>query len=241
MKYRPWICIRLTGLGFAFAAALCLAGCHSAVAPAGGPPGGGQPPMEVGVITLTSGRVTLSTDLPGRTSSYRVAEVRPQVNGVVLKRLFIEGAEVKEGQQLYQIDAAPYQAALDSALAAQQHAEAALNIAKLQANRYQTLKSTNAVSKSDFDNTMATEQGAQADVASAKAAVEAAQVNLTYTKVLAPITGRTGRSVTEGRSGHHESGRVARDHPAVGPDLCGHPAIDRPDRPLEARDRLRPD
>lgn len=176
-----------------------LTACHSESAGAGGgPPGGAKPPQDVGVITLVAQKVTLSTDLPGRTSSYRVAEVRPQVNGVLLKRLFTEGAEVKEGQQLYQIDPAPYQAALDSAQATLQHANAALNIAKLQADRYQSLKSSNAISKSDYDTTMATQQGALADVASAKAAVESAQINLTYTRVLAPISGRTGRSVTEG-------------------------------------------
>jgi membrane fusion protein (multidrug efflux system) len=142
--------------------------------------------------------VTLSTDLPGRTSPYRVAEVRPQVNGVLLRRMFIEGADVREGQQLYQIDPAPYKAALDSAQAQLQHAEAAESIARAQADRYQALKNSNAISKQDYDTTMATEQQALADIASAKASVETAQINLTYTRVLAPITGRTGRSTTEG-------------------------------------------
>jgi membrane fusion protein (multidrug efflux system) len=156
------------------------------------------PPQEVGVVTIAPQRVTLSTDLPGRTSSFRVADVRPQVNGVLLKRMFDEGTDVKEGQQLYQIDPAPYQAAFDSAQATLAHAEAALAMDKLQADRYQQLKNTNAVSKQDYDQTMATAAQAQADVASAKAAVETAQINLTYTRVLAPISGRTGRSVTEG-------------------------------------------
>jgi membrane fusion protein (multidrug efflux system) len=171
-----------------------LAGCNS------GQPGAAQnqPPQEVGVVTMHPQRVTLSTDLPGRTSSFRVAEVRPQVNGVLLKRMFDEGTDVKEGQQLYQIDPAPYQAALDSAQASLAHAQAALAMDKLQADRYQLLKNTNAVSKQDFDQTMATAAQAEADVASAKAAVETAQINLTYTRVLAPISGRTGRSVTEG-------------------------------------------
>ncbi len=150
------------------------------------------------MVTMRPERVTLSTDLPGRTASYRVAEVRPQVNGVLLKRMFIEGADVKEGQQLYQIDPAPYQAALDSAQAQLQHAEAAEGIARAQADRYENLKNTNAISKQDYDTTMATEKQALADIASAKAAVETAQINLTYTRVLAPITGRTGRSITEG-------------------------------------------
>jgi membrane fusion protein (multidrug efflux system) len=174
---------------------LALAGCNS------GQQGGGagqQPPVEVGVVTIHPQRVTLSTDLPGRTASYRVAEVRPQVNGVLLKRMFEEGTDVKEGQQLYQIDPAPYQAAYDSAQAALAHAQAALELDNLQAKRYEQLKNTNAVSKQDYDQTMATAAQAAADVASARAAVETAQINLTYTKVLAPISGRTGRSITEG-------------------------------------------
>jgi membrane fusion protein (multidrug efflux system) len=187
-------CFRLGSWGFGLATVLGLAACHldeSAAPPA-------KPPQNVGVVTMKEERVTLSTDLPGRTSSYRVAEVRPQVNGVLLKRLFIEGDNVKEGQQLYQIDPAPYQAALDSTQATLQHAEAALNLDNVQVKRYEQLKGSNAVSKQDYDTTIATAQEALADVASAKAAVEMAQINLTYTKVLAPITGRTGRSVTEG-------------------------------------------
>jgi membrane fusion protein (multidrug efflux system) len=187
-------CFRLGSWGFGLATVLGLAACHldeSAAPPA-------KPPQNVGVVTMKEERVTLSTDLPGRTSSYRVAEVRPQVNGVLLKRLFIEGDNVKEGQQLYQIDPAPYQAALDSTQATLQHAEAALNLDNVQVKRYEQLKGSNAVSKQDYDTTIATSQEALADVASAKAAVEMAQINLTYTKVLAPITGRTGRSVTEG-------------------------------------------
>jgi membrane fusion protein (multidrug efflux system) len=127
-----------------------------------------------------------------------VAEVRPQVNGVLQKRLFTEGADVQEGQQLYQIDPAPYQAALDSAKAALDHAKAALALDQLQVARYQKLEGTEAISKQDYDTTMATAAQGAADVESAQAAVETAQINLTYTKVLAPITGRTGRSVTEG-------------------------------------------
>ena len=160
--------------------------------------GGQSAPQEVGVVTIQPQRVTLSTDLPGRTASYRVAVVRPQVNGVLLKRMFDEGTDVKEGQQLYQIDPAPYQAALDSAQAALAHAQAASEMDNLQVQRYQQLKNSNAVSKQDYDQTMATAAQAAADVASAKAAVETAQINLTYTRVLAPISGRTGRSITEG-------------------------------------------
>jgi membrane fusion protein, multidrug efflux system len=184
---------RLGSWGLGLIVCLTLAACNSG-APLAPPP----PPQEVGVVTIKPESVTLSTDLPGRTSSYRVAEVRPQVNGVLLRRMFIEGADVKEGDQLYQIDPAPYQAALDSTLAQLQHAEAAEGIAKAQADRYELLKNTDAISKQDYDTTMATEKQALADIASAKAAVETAQINLTYTRVLAPISGRTGRSVTEG-------------------------------------------
>ncbi len=185
---------RLAKLTILLLGSLTMAACDS-----GQQGGQGQsPPQEVGVVTIHPQHVTLSTDLPGRTSSYRVAEVRPQVNGVLLKRMFDEGSDVKAGDQLYQIDPAPYQAALDSAAAQLQHAQAAEGIAKSQADRYEALKNSNAISKQDFDTTMATEQQALADIASAKAAVETAQINLTYTRVLAPISGRTGRSVTEG-------------------------------------------
>ena len=187
--------LRLGRLIFVAAASLALAACN--FGPQAGAPGQAKP-QEVGVVTIHPQRVTLSTDLPGRTASFRVAIVRPQVNGVLLKRMFDEGTDVKAGQQLYQIDPAPYQAALDSAQATLAHAQAALQLDKLQADRYQLLKNTNAVSKQDFDQTMATAAQAEADVASAKAAVETAQINLTYTRVLAPISGRTGRSITEG-------------------------------------------
>jgi membrane fusion protein (multidrug efflux system) len=173
---------------------LSVAACNS-----GQQAGPGQgAPQEVGVVTIQPQRVTLSTDLPGRTASFRVAVVRPQVNGVLLKRMFDEGSDVKKGDQLYQIDPAVYQAAFDSAQAALEKAEAAEGIAKAQADRYQLLKNSNAISKQDFDTTMATEKQAMADIASAKAAVESAQINVTYTRVLAPISGRTGRSITEG-------------------------------------------
>lgn len=149
-------------------------------------------------MTLTAQSVTLTTDLPGRTSPYRIADVRPQVNGVLQKRLFVEGDDVKEGQQLYQIDPAVYQAAYDSAQAVLAHANAELASAKSLADRYTALGPSNSVSKQDYDNAIAAELQAEADVASGKAAVETAHINLVYTKVLSPITGRTGISVTEG-------------------------------------------
>jgi membrane fusion protein (multidrug efflux system) len=178
---------------------LLLAGCGQESAPSPGAPGGpSRPPAQVEVVTLKPQPVTLTTELPGRTSPFRIAEVRPQVNGVLQKRLFTEGADVQEGQQLYQIDPALYQAALDSAEAQLAHANAELASAKSLADRDKALQVTHAVSQQDYDNAAASELQAEADVASANAAIETAQVNLTYTKVLSPITGRTGISVTVG-------------------------------------------
>jgi membrane fusion protein (multidrug efflux system) len=176
--------------------ALALFGCQRSPQPgAGGPP---QAPPQVGVVTLVQQAVTLTTELPGRTSPYRIADVRPQVNGVIQKRMFVEGGEVQAGQQLYQIDPSLYQAAYDSALALLAHANAEMASAKALLDRYKALGSTNAVSKQDYDNAVAAELQAQADVESGQAAVETAHINLVYTKVLSPITGRTGISVTEG-------------------------------------------
>jgi membrane fusion protein (multidrug efflux system) len=150
------------------------------------------------VVTIAQQAVTLTTDLPGRTSPYRIADVRPQVNGVLQKRLFVEGDDVQAGQQLYQIDPALYQAAYDSALATLAHANAEMASAKALLDRYKALGPSNAISKQDYDNAAASELQAQADIQSGQAAVETAHINLVYTKVLSPITGRTGRSTTEG-------------------------------------------
>ena len=180
-------------------AALVLAGCHPGGADASSPPPGAKPPpAEVEVVTLKEEPVTLTTELPGRTSAYQVADVRPQVNGVLQKRLFIEGSDVQEGQQLYQIDPAPYQAALDTTLASAQKAQAAEKTALITLQRNQGLLASHAVSQQDIDNATATYEEAQADVAAANAAIETARINLAYTRVLAPISGRTGRSVTVG-------------------------------------------
>ncbi len=157
------------------------------------------PPPEVAVLTLKTEPVVIVTELPGRTAAFRVAEVRPQVNGVILKRLFTEGSQVKAGQQLYQIDPAPFQAGYDSAQAALARAEAAATSSRLLAQRYKPLSEARAVSRQDYDNAVAAQDQAAADVASAKAALATARINLAYTKVFAPISGRTGRSsVTEG-------------------------------------------
>jgi len=154
---------------------------------------------QVTVVTLKPQAVPLTTVLPGRTSAYRTAEVRPQVDGVVLKRMFTEGGLVKAGEPLYQIDPAPYQARHDSAKAALARAEANARSAASAAERSQALLDINAVSKQSVEDAIAARDAAKADVASAKAALETARIQLVYTRVLAPISGRIGRSsVTEG-------------------------------------------
>ena len=165
----------------------------------GAMPGGPPPTPEVGVITVQPQTVSLVRELPGRTSAYRVAEVRARVNGIVLKRLFTEGSDVKAGQPLFQIDRAPYQAALESAQAQLARAEANAASVKSLAERYEKLVETNAISRQEYDDTMARQKSAAAEVAAARAAVKAARINLDYTRVEAPIAGRIGRSaVTEG-------------------------------------------
>ena len=157
------------------------------------------PKPAVTVVTLHPTRVSLTTELPGRVSAYRVAEVRPQVYGVILKRLFTEGDRVAEGQQLYQIDPAPYQAALASAQATLARARAAAGASKLTVERYKALVEARAVSRQDYDNAAAKLQQDEADVAASEAAVRTAAINLAYTRVYSPISGRSGRSsVTEG-------------------------------------------
>lgn len=161
----------------------------------GGPP----PPPEVSVITLKPRPIAITDQLPGRTTAFRVAEVRPQVTGIVQKRLFGEGTEVKAGEQLFQIDSGSYRAALSSAEAALKRAEAQAVSSRLLAERYEPLIAANAVSKQENDEAIAGKARADADVASARAAVDAARINLVYTQVLSPINGRIGRTlVTEG-------------------------------------------
>jgi membrane fusion protein (multidrug efflux system) len=163
------------------------------------PQGGNRPPPEVGVIVTKFEPVALQTELPGRVEPVRVAQVRARVNGVVLKRLFQEGSEVKAGQVLFQIDPAPYQAALDSARANLGKAQANLNQAAAQAERYKPLVEANAVSKQEYVNVVAAQKQAEADVAAQRAALQIAQINSSYANVQAPIGGRIGRAlVTEG-------------------------------------------
>ncbi|UCV04107.1 efflux RND transporter periplasmic adaptor subunit [Dechloromonas denitrificans] len=156
-------------------------------------------PPEVGVIDIQAQALTLTTELSGRTSAYLVSEVRPQVGGIIQKRQFVEGAEVKAGQPLYQIDPASYQATYDSARASLAKAEASLVSTRNKASRYEELVAIKAVSQQDNDDSQAALKQAQADVAAAKAAVETARINLDYTRVASPISGRIGRSsVTPG-------------------------------------------
>lgn len=163
------------------------------------PPAAAGAAPEVGVVTLAPRAVDRATQLPGRTSAYRIAEVRPQVDGIVLKRLFTEGSEVRAGQALYEIDSAPYRAALLQAEAALASAEAQQNASRLLAERLVPLHEQGAVSKQDYDNAVAADRSSAAAVAAAKAAVEAARINMNYTQVRSPIAGRIGRSlVTEG-------------------------------------------
>ncbi len=181
----------------ALAALALLAACGAKdAAPAAAGP---KAAPEVGVIVTRSAPVALQTELPGRVEPLRVAQVRARVNGVVLKRLFTEGSEVKAGQALFLIDPAPYQAALASAQAALGKAQANLTQAAAQAARYKPLVEANAVSKQEYVNVVATQKQAEADVAAQKAAVRIAQINNGYANVSAPIAGRIGRAlVTEG-------------------------------------------
>lgn len=158
-----------------------------------------MPPPSVGVVTLHPSAVTLTAELPGRTVASLVAEVRPQVDGIVRERLFTEGGEVKAGEVLYRIDASRYQAAYDAAVAAQKQAEALVPTAAAKVARYKKLAAQNAVSRQDLDDAEATLAADRAAVAAARAAVESALINLDYTDVLAPIGGRIDRStITQG-------------------------------------------
>ncbi len=181
-------------LGAAILSGRLLLGCdrHSEAQQAAQPP-------EVGVVVIQPQRVELTTELPGRTSPFRIAEIRPQVNGIVQKRLFQEGSDVKAGQLLYQIDPAPFQVAYDSAKASLAKAQANQPTLKLKAERYKELLAEKAVSRQDYDDAAAAVEQSRAEIEYWKAAVEAARINLGYTRVTAPISGRIGRSsITDG-------------------------------------------
>ncbi len=165
-----------------------LAGCGPSHGPANQAP-------EVGIVILKPQSVPLTAELPGRTDPLATSDVRPQVNGILKSILFEEGGLVHTGQPLYQIDPAPYQAAFDSAKAALENAEANLVTTKLKAERYKALLAQNAISKQDYDDQEALYKQSLANVAQQKANLEAAAINLGYTRITAPITGRIGRSV----------------------------------------------
>ncbi|KQU76870.1 RND transporter [Rhizobacter sp. Root16D2] len=193
----------LKALPLAIVAALLVA-CGAkdgAAGGAGAAPGGAgaPPPPEVGVVTVAPREVGLVTELPGRLEASRVAQVRARAAGILQKRLFREGSDVKAGQPLFQIDAAPYLASQQSAQATLARAQANLTQATAQAERYKPLIEANAISKQDFINAVAAQKSAEADVASARAALQTAQINLGYAAVTSPIAGRIGRAlVTEG-------------------------------------------
>jgi membrane fusion protein (multidrug efflux system) len=153
-----------------------------------------QQAPQVGVFTVTQQPLGITTELPGRTAAFLVADVRPQVTGLILKRQFVEGADVKEGVSLYQIDPAPYQATLNSAKAALARAKANLLTTGPKVARYKDLVAIEGVSKQDVDDAVAADAQARADVESSSAAVDTAAINLKYTHVDAPISGRIGRS-----------------------------------------------
>jgi membrane fusion protein, multidrug efflux system len=185
----------------AIGAALLLAACGSGNSQqAGGRgPGGAKGPQQVGYVIVQQGTVALQQTLPGRVSAYQVSEVRPQASGVILRRLFREGSVVKQGQTLYQIDPSVYQAQAAQASANVQSAHATAQAARTRATRYRPLAEMEAVSKQDYTDALAQARQAEAAVAQNQASLRSAQINLRFTRVPAPITGRIGlSSVTEG-------------------------------------------
>jgi len=199
---RPLRRTPLLGVAFAVIVAACGAKTDNAPAAAGGKgpgAGGGPPPAEVGVVTVKPQPVGLVTELPGRLEASRVAQVRARVPGILLKRLFVEGSDVKAGQLLFQIDSAPLQSQVAAVQAQIARAQANVTQATAQAERYKPLVEANAISKQDYINAVAAQKTAEADVAASRASLQSAQINLGYASVTAPISGRIGRAlVTEG-------------------------------------------
>ena len=187
------------GAGVLLALSLAACGNKDGGGAPGAAPQGGMPPPVVGVVAVQPGDVTLTTELPGRLEAARVAQVRARAAGILQKRLFAEGSDVKAGQQLFAIDPAPYNAALQSAQASLARAQASQTQAAALAERYKPLVEANAVSKQEYANAVAAKAQADAEVQAARAAVETARINLGYASVAAPISGRIGRAlVTEG-------------------------------------------
>ena len=176
---------------YLFLSLLLLSACGKKPTAKGPPPGG---PVAVTFLAIQPQRVVLTTELSGRVAASLTAEVRPQVGGIIKERLFTEGADVKAGEVLYQLDPASYQAADDGAKAALAKAEANLAPLRLKAERYQELLKSEAVSPQDYDDAAAAQKLAEAEIEAAKAALQTAHINLAYTKVTAPISGRIGRS-----------------------------------------------
>ncbi|MEO8410385.1 MAG: efflux RND transporter periplasmic adaptor subunit, partial [Propionivibrio sp.] len=180
------------------AVALVVVACGKSQEAGGTPPGAGAPP-EVGVVTVQPESVTITAELPGRTTASVVAEIRPQIGGIVQKMAFREGGEVKAGEVLYQIDPALYEANYRSAKATLAKAQANLASARSQARRFKELSSARAVSQQAVDDANAALRQIEADIAASKAAVDAARINRAYTRVVSPIAGRIGKSaVTQG-------------------------------------------
>ncbi len=181
-------CVKTIVVSAVLISGLMMGGCGSQqAAPRPDPP-------EVAVVTIHPERVVLTTELPGRVSAYFVAEIRPQVNGIIQALLFNEGSDVKAGSVLYRIDPSPYQAAYDNAVAALAKSEANLPPVRLKAERYKELIALKAISQQDYDNAAAALKQAEADIEYSKAAVESARINLAYTRITAPISGRIGKS-----------------------------------------------
>ena len=189
---RPLRCTPLLAVAVAALVAACGAKTDNAPAAAGGKgpgAGGGPPPAEVGVVTVKPQPVGLVTELPGRLEASRVAQVRARVPGILLKRVFAEGSDVKAGQLLFQIDSAPYAEPGRRAQAQIARAQANVTQATAQAERYKPLVEANAISKQDYINAVAAQKTAEADVAASKASLQSAQINLGYASVTAPISG----------------------------------------------------
>ena len=187
--------IFITRLAAAVLCGLLMASCQPEQQAASMPP----PAPTVAVVTVQPQPVLLTTELPGRTSAYRIAEIRPQVNGLIQKRIFTEGTDVQAGDLLYQVDPAPFQAALKNAEAALVRSEANLPAIRSRTDRYKELLADKAVSQQEYDDVAAALHQLEADIQYGKATVETARINLAYTRITAPISGRIGRSnVTEG-------------------------------------------
>ncbi len=197
MQLRVTAIVRAMGLAAVWFGILGPGGCERQ--PQSAAPPALAAPVEVAAVTVTPQKVELTTELPGRTHAYLIAEIRPQVNGLIQKRLFTEGTDVKAGDVLYQIDPAPFQAALNTAEAALNRSQATLPSIRARVERYKGLLDDRAVSRQDYDDATSALNQAEADIQYWKSAAETARINLGYTRVTASISGRIGRStVTDG-------------------------------------------